>query len=162
MTRRARRRGQRASAGSNGARLCRRSFSRNTCKKPRGQALASARRPGGKAAPPPSLHPPRAEPRLPPESEVSRQIVRPAKWSPEGGQGRDVMIPAANPLRRPAWKAVLAGAERSNHWLRDPRRANRGAAAAAPERGVWFFPRNLAAESGAASLPGPGSAVRGR
>lgn len=39
-----------------------------------------------KAAPPPSLLPPGAALPLLSGSEVSRQIVRQAKWSPEGGQ----------------------------------------------------------------------------
>lgn len=144
--------------GSAGGHFLRRLVKRPECKR---EALTHARSSGPKAAPPPSLRPRRAEPPLPPGSEVSRQIVPPAKWSPEGGLGHDVMRPAANRLRGPVPGGGARGRRAAQSLAAGPRPANRGAAAAASERRVLFFPRNSAAERGGSCVPGSGKCGQG-
>lgn len=84
-----------------------------------GTTERSARLRGPRPASPPSLRPGPPRPSLP-LSEISRQIARPTKWSPEKDRKPDVMNSEANPLGMPAREAELEGAERSNRWPRSP------------------------------------------
>uniref|UniRef100_A0A8C0Q500 DNA replication licensing factor MCM5 n=4 Tax=Canis lupus TaxID=9612 RepID=A0A8C0Q500_CANLF len=97
--------------------------------------------PGGR--PPPSLRP-APPPPLPPGSEVSRQIVSPARWSPE--EAGDMTSRAASQSDSEAGPGGGArGRRAAQSQAAGPRGANQGAAAAAPGRGAWFFPRKAAA-----------------